>query len=250
MRAARFPVAILDKIAPMTKRLLILDTETSGVDPKKDHVIEVAWILYSVPDRCAITSCSSLVHAESNEAQGINGIPVSALRSAPEREYVWKEVSRLGVANADALISHNADFDRGFTPEFAVPKEKPWICSMFDVKWPKGKVGSLVQVVTDHGLGVASTHRAMADCDMISRLLTRTAELGADLDELLRLALRPKGWFKSLAPYEEGNATVKAASFRFYKPGKFWWRRMVREEALALPFRVQEMPEAPPAYQE
>lgn len=44
-------------------RVLIIDTETTGLDPKSDHVIEVGAIVYSVEHGCSLASYASLLAA-------------------------------------------------------------------------------------------------------------------------------------------------------------------------------------------
>jgi hypothetical protein len=78
----------------------------------------------------------------------------------------------------------------------------------------------------------------MSDVDTLSRILTRLAEKGHDLQAILNHALRPKAMFHSLAPYEQRDV-VKAQGFRWDPDKKIWWRRMPIEDAEKLPFKVR-----------
>jgi DNA polymerase-3 subunit epsilon len=86
----------------------------------------------------------------------------------------------------------------------------------------------------------ASAHRAMADCDLLARLFTRVAEMGADLDDMLAHGLRPKATFQALVSYES-NHLAKTAGFRWNAEKRVWARKMAIEDAAALPFKVREI---------
>ena len=222
------------------KRVLILDTEATGLDPKVDAVIEVACILYSIEHATVIESYSSLIRATDNAAEAINRIPPAALVGAEHPDAVWARVMVL-TDTADAIVAHNAEFDRGFVRD-RLRDALPWVCSRSDLTWPKQtKPGpSLVSLALEHDLGVATAHRALADCDLIARLFTRAAELGADLRAMLARGMRPKAEFIALVSFDDKDK-AKAAGFQWDAQRKQWKRRMAVEDAAALPFRTQQV---------
>ena len=219
-------------------RVLILDTETTGWE--EDAVcIEVAVALYSVKHGAVIETYSSLIRHNANPAEAINGIPVDILLTAPECDWVWKKVRAL-VYEVDAIVAHNAAFDRRFVP-MTVTCYTPWICSCDDLIWPKApKPGmNLVGLALAHGLGVAHAHRAAADVELLCRLLTRVRETVGSLEPFLRYGLRPKALFQALVP--KPGAEAKAAGFRFDWDTRQWLRTMAVEDAAKLPFKTQEV---------
>jgi DNA polymerase-3 subunit epsilon len=218
--------------------VLILDTETTGTDDSA-VCIEVACILYSVTHAAPIRSFASLIRAESNPAERINGIPAALLASAYEEGPVWSTVARIG-AEAGAVVAYNAEFDERFQRAF-IPGSKPWICAMDDLQWPRASDSrSLVALALAHGLGVASAHRAMTDCDTLARLFSRVAEMGEDLGAMLARGLRPKAKFQAIVSYDT-NHMAKAAGFRWDPDAKRWWRTMAIEDVEALPFKVRRI---------
>lgn len=226
------------------KTILLLDTETTGLDPKKDQVIEVAVARYDLDHGTVIDSFASLICcSRGNDAEHINRIPAAALPGAPAAELVWDKV-KAWATTVDAVAAHRAEFDKGFV-EAAIGGSlaAPWMCTKFDTPWPRqNKPGaSLVQLALDLDLGVAYAHRAATDVDLMARVFTRAKELGADLKELVRLALRPKSKMISLAPFEQKDI-VKQAGFNWDPTSKVWWRSMPSEDAAKLPFkcRVEE----------
>jgi DNA polymerase-3 subunit epsilon len=222
------------------RNVLLLDTETTGTSDA-DVCIEAAIVLFNVQHAAPIRSFASLIRAESNSAESVNRIPAAMLRNAPSPEYVWSVIGR-HAEQADVIVAHNADFDRRFVPAIA-HNGQPWICSMDDLQWPASTNNkSLVSLALAHGLGVAHAHRALADCDLLSRLLTRVHEMGHDLAAFLARGLRPKALFESLQPYEE-NEKAKLAGFRWDRPEapRMWSRKMAIEDIGSLPFKVRRI---------
>lgn len=219
------------------KYICILDTETTGLDPIKDRCVEVAVMLYDVKYAQPVVSFASLLRGESNEAFAVNGIPQEMLPEMRDPELVWRAV-RWVIDPAEVVLAHNAEFDRQFVPDLG----KNFVCTEEDIVWPGsqkgGRGGSLANLALRLGLGVASAHRAMADVDTLSRILTRLAEQGHDLETLIIRAMRPKATFHSLAPFEQKDI-VKGAGFRWDPDRKIWWRRMAVEDAKGLPFKVR-----------
>lgn len=219
----------------------IIDTETTGVNPKTDRVIEVAAQLFDVKRGQPVSSIACLIKHDSNAAQAFNNIPVEMLTEAREAEEVWRAVKWL-ITPAQVIIAHSAGFDRQFCP----PLERPWVCSMSDLKFPGDRESkSLVQLALSLGLGVASAHRAMADVDTLSRVLSRVHSMGVDLEAMLLHGLRPKLRCVSLAPYDQKDL-VKSHGFQFDWDARHWWRDVPIDDIDKLPFKVRRgtMPEA------
>jgi DNA polymerase III subunit epsilon len=211
----------------------LIDTETTGLNPKTSTTIEVAVMLYDLKLAQPCASYSSLIHGDSNEGYAINGIPPAMLAEAREPSRVWAAVKWV-MEPADVIIAHRAEFDRQFVPDLG----RPWVCSKVDIKWPDRRRGDhLVQLALSLGIGVASAHRAMADVDTLARILTRIAERGTDLEALVRHAMRPKQRFHAQVSYEE-RQIAKDHGFLFDYGRKVWYRDMPLDDVAELPFRV------------
>lgn len=217
-------------------RVLILDTETSGLDPKSGHLLEVAVAQYSIAHGL-IRAHSWIVKAPSNEAYVVNGIPVELVRDdhgAVDSRNLDKVLHSL-CETSDAIVAHSAEFDRQWLPDL----ERPWICTCDDVTWPRQTTSkSLVAIALAHGVGVSSAHRALADVMTLVALFNRVRE-SHDLGAMLARGLRPKARFVSLAPFDRKDE-VKAAGFRWDAAQKVWTRMMALEDASALPFEVRQ----------
>ena len=224
------------------KRALLLDTETTGVDPSVDRVIEVAACLYDLEIGCPLESYASLIRSPDNASEQHNGIPQEALVAANHGIEVWRRVLELS-QTADVVAAHKAEFDQSFVRSAGIASlaDRPWVCTMEDFVWKSGSK-KLVEIALSYGLGVASAHRALADVDTMARIFTRMKELGEDLPALFVRAARPKALFYALVSYER-RQVAKDHGFRWdeAKHGKNWFRTMPIEDTPDLPFPVRRV---------
>lgn len=232
------------------RRVLLIDTETSGLDPEKDFLLEVAAGLWSVEHQTLLRATTWLVRAEANAAFQVNGIPVEILADQPPRKTVIERVSSWFTSSeADAIVSHG-DFDRRVLWEL---DGHPWIDTCDDIElpgselkptWPRGANSKgLTALALAHGItGFSGAHRALDDVLTLARLLERAGELGANVHALLSRGLRPKSVFEVSDKRfdEKRNELAKQNGFRWDAPTKSWRRRMAVEDAIRMPFAVSE----------
>jgi len=217
----------------MINRCLIVDTETTALDPAAGRVIEIGAILYSVSCRTPLASFSALLPGETNEAEKINRIPDAALREMTALDLDLKATLALMRSHAQVIVAHHAELDRQwFRGEWLAP---PWLCTAFDFAWPNAtrEAGSLIHLALEHGIGVSSAHRAINDCQLIAALFDRMNDLPAMFDR----AMRPKAIFQAIVPFEEKDK-AKDAGFKWDGATKKWTRRMAIEDAAGLPFKT------------
>lgn len=211
--------------------ITIVDTETTGVDPQRDQIIEVAAILYSLTHAAPIESISYLLPCGENPAILVNGIAPILTSLSEDMGLVLDNME----ARSIAYVAHNASFDQSFLQRDAIP----FVCSMRQIEWPV-PCGSkaLVAIALAHGVGVASAHRAMADCDTLSRLLTRVHEMGVDLEQLIARALLPRVKIKALVSYDD-RQLAKDARFQWDADTKTWWREFIEGEVPEFTFKTR-----------
>ena len=219
--------------------LALVDTETGGLDPAQHRVIEVACVLWSVPERTILDVWSALIRDEENPAEPINRIPVAALAHGTDRAKVLAALVRM-VSRADIWLAHRLEFDASFLPDMG----RPGVCTKFDVRWPLSSVGdSLVTVALAHGVAITHAHRALSDALTMARVFERVAELGHDVPAMLAKAMRPRALFEvSDTRFDaERNAAAKAAGFAWYPDVRAWRGKVALEDADSLPFAVREV---------
>lgn len=229
----------------MVSRCLIVDTETTGLDPATDHVIEAGAILYSVENTTSLISFSTLLvgNDPANPAEKVNCISPGALAevgSLKGRLTGAVDVMRSLRSCADVIVCHNVEFDKQwFRNEWLA---MPWVCTAFDFQWPSAsrEAASLIHLALEHGIGVSAAHRALTDCQLISALFDRMHLYGCDLQEMFARAMRPKAIFQSLQPFDQNNV-AKEAGFKWNGELKRWTRRMAIDDAVSLPFKTLKL---------
>ncbi len=226
------------------KRTLIIDVETSGLDLKTDHIVEIAAVVWSVEHRCIESAVSSVVRAESNEAEHINKIPTKLIQNTRTKLHVLTVIKEMA-RGIDAVLAHNAQFDRLFLAE-DVEFETPWVCTMADLKWPYDfSSHSLVNMALEVGIPVYRPHRALTDCILIAHMLEALDDPAATLCDGLRRSELPKFRFKAEVGYADRDL-AKAAGFGWKDDGVGGkiWQRVAREEdikALKIGFPIKRL---------
>jgi DNA polymerase-3 subunit epsilon len=239
------PIA-LPTLAPLARRcgphaperILILDTETTGLSPEQGVCIEVGAVLFDVGSRAVLQQLSFLLPCQANPAEGINGIPAAVTRLPQPTEAALTLFTAL-VEAADAVVAHHAAFDRQWFGHGALPALAiPWICSMEDIRWPAELQlrpnPSLRDLALAHRVPVWAAHRALTDCDYLVHVFQRCAQLEA----LLVAAQEPRELYRARLSYAERHL-AREAGFRWNDPvAGAWSRRLSKREVEALPFPV------------
>ena len=216
--------------------LLIIDTETTGLDPEVDRCIELGCILFDVASRSVLSQQSFLLPVETNAAEAINRIPAAVSR----RPQPWLEgLHWFGhlLEAADALVAHNAAFDRQWFGRGSLPKvDRPWICSMEDIRWPTDRQlrprPSVRDLALAYGVPVWAAHRALTDCIYLAEVFARCD----DLELLLQRGLEPRQLMRARVSFDERHL-AKEAGFRWNDPIKgAWTRRLSARECQELAF--------------
>ena len=221
------------------EKILILDTETTGLDENKDEILEIGGILFHVSSKSVLSQVSFLIPVNKNEAEHINGISADVTNIPQPWEEGLKFFMQL-VDYCDLIVAHNVEFDRKWFGKGKLPKlQKKWICSLEDINWSFKKKLRSRPSVTDLALSfsipVWNLHRALSDCFYISEVFKKCD----NLHELLLKASEPRFLYKALVSYED-RSLAKNAGFRWNSPVEgAWSRKLTAEEANKLDFQVQ-----------
>ncbi|HET6763798.1 MAG TPA: 3'-5' exonuclease, partial [Longimicrobiaceae bacterium] len=96
--------------------LLLLDVETTGLDPRTAEIIQLSACVLSRRDLSEVDVFSMRVrpsHPISPQAQAIHGLSFEDLEDEPELQAVIGEFHRFAPQHA-ILCGHNVGFDIGF----------------------------------------------------------------------------------------------------------------------------------------
>jgi len=159
---------------------LVVDTETTGLHPQRDKIIEIAWVVCEGGH--AISQGSHLIkpqEALSREVQKLTGINDDMLQYAPNWKHIMPKITEL-FEKSDFIVAYNADFDRRFI-EHAFEREatelikKPWVDPYVFIKdidkYKKGK--KLIDSARRWGIPLNGAHRALADAAATAALLLK-----------------------------------------------------------------------------
>jgi DNA polymerase-3 subunit epsilon len=158
-------------------KVLILDTETTGLDWRKDKITELALLLVEVDVGSGLPLKVLDVYDEL-EDPGMP-IPAAALRVTGITDDMvrGKKLDEDRIASlldgVSLVIAHNARFDRAFMearlPAFAA---LPWACSLADIDWGEEGRGSAKLEFLAAELGLFyDAHRAEMDCHALLAVL-------------------------------------------------------------------------------
>jgi DNA polymerase-3 subunit epsilon len=96
------------------KRLVFLDVETTGLDPRKGHrIIEIGAV--AMENNQIVDEYQSLIHVDfpiPRHISKIHGITNVMLNDQPGPENVFPDVKNF--ISGSILVAHNAKFDMGF----------------------------------------------------------------------------------------------------------------------------------------
>lgn len=152
--------------------IVVLDTETTGLDPASCSLLEIAAIRMRGGERIAeFHTLMNPGRAIPEEITELTGITQDDVEGAPSpREAVAQFAEFVGSSD---LVAHNADFDRSFIMRQALPGEFPgnWIDSLTlsFIVLPRLKSHRLVDLARAFNLD-APSHRAMDDTVTLSQL--------------------------------------------------------------------------------
>ncbi len=165
--------------------LIALDIETTGSDPEKDRIIEVAAIRFN--SRRVEAEWHSLINPAKPLPPAITlltGITDQMLVSAPPIQKVAQELNRF-IGNSP-IVGHSINFDLAFLNRFGIAPHNLLI-DTYDIASvinPTSSRYNLTALAQQYGILVQGKHRALEDARTTRSLYLRLYE------ELLKLPIR------------------------------------------------------------
>jgi DNA polymerase-3 subunit epsilon len=222
-------------------RVLVLDTETTGLDHSHDKIIELALLQVDVDLATGLPVGAVSVYDGledpgvpiSKEIEAITGI-TSAMVAGHRLDEARIAALLEGV---DLVIAHNAAFDRPFCeariPAFA---QLPWGCSFADIDWKKEGQSSakLEYLALDKGW-FYDAHRAEVDCHALLAVLGQPlpASKVTGLAKILAASQGPSYRLQATNAPFEAKDLLKARAYRWNAEQRVWQTRVANESDLA-----------------
>lgn len=174
-------------------RIVVIDTETTGMDHEKDRLVELA-ACWMVPD-LGLAQFSAICDPGipiPPEAMAVHHITDSMVSGFQTQEHN-AGLLQAGAGPDTIWAAHNAAFDRGFLPQLPGQWICTWRCSMH--LWPEAPghgnqvLRYWLKLPVDLPEGLYP-HRALYDAVVTHALLMRMLETHS-VEDLLRLSLEP-----------------------------------------------------------
>jgi DNA polymerase-3 subunit epsilon len=188
-------------VGPDMKTGVLLDVETTGLDPRKDEVIELGMVKFGYLPGGRIAGLRD-VFTSFNEPTAPISTEVTALTGITDEMVAGHRIDDAAVSTfieeAVIVIAHNAGFDRKFAERYwPVFERKAWGCSATEIEWRKhGFEGSRLGYLLNGTGFFHQAHRAADDCHALLEILafelptTGTPALAVLLEQARRKTMR------------------------------------------------------------
>jgi DNA polymerase-3 subunit epsilon len=227
-----------------TKRVLILDTETTGLDWRAECIIELAMLAVDVDMQTGKPVGEVEVYEDFEdpgrpippEIVKLTGITQKDVKGQSLNDAKIKDM----VARADLIVAHNAGFDRPFVENrLDVFEHKAWACSFQGINWKALGMGSAKLEFLCSELGwFYDAHRAQVDCHALLRVLSSplqsdTSEHSSTgLQQLFKASENARTVVKAFGSPFETKDKLKARGYRWDAEARVWYTAVKSAEAL------------------
>jgi DNA polymerase-3 subunit epsilon len=205
-----------------TKTGILLDAETTGLDTRKDEVIELGMVKFDYLPDGRITGVRDVFSAFNEPSSPISA-EITALTGITDAMVAGHHIDEAEVtafaAEAVIVIAHNAGFDRKFAERYwSVFENKAWGCSATEIEWRKhGFEGSRLGYLLNGAGFFHQAHRAVDDCHALLEILALelptagVPSLGLLLDQARK---KTKRVWAEQSPFELKD-TLKRRGYRW-----------------------------------
>jgi DNA polymerase-3 subunit epsilon len=221
---------------------IVLDTETTGLNARKDEIIEIGVIAFSFDATGRIGEVTGIYGGLQQPSVSIPS-EIIRLTGITDDMVVGQSIDIAAlqalIEPADLVIAHNAGFDRPFCEAFShLFSGKVWACSNSEIDWTsRGYEGTKLGYLIGQAGYFHDGHRAVDDCFALLEVLAREVDGSASTafaelyqaSQISRIRI-----FAENSPFDMKDQ-LKARGYRWSDGSdgrpKSWWIE-VGEEAL------------------
>ena len=231
--------------------VVVLDTETTGLDASKEKIIELALLKVQVDMDTGLPVGEVTVYDELEDP----GIPipkeVEKITGINSAMVAGKQLDEARIAalmqGVDLVIAHNAGFDRPFV-ESRLPyfNQLAWACSFADISWKdQGRSSAKLESLAQAMGYFYDAHRAEVDCHALLAVLAVTLPVtpapiavdlvtpsGTGLAWLIGKAQHPTYRLQATNAPFDAKDKLKARGYRWNSEQKVWHTRLDSPHAL------------------
>lgn len=170
-----------------TKAYVIIDLETTGLDPINDRIIEIGAVRIGKVNKEYSTTVKQEIKIP-EKIKDLTGISDEDLKNGEKEEIVINNF--IDFIGNETLVGYNINFDIKFINEALKRQEKPKVKNMtYDVmKYVKNdklflKNYKLETAVKEYGIEETVPHRALGDVRIIQKLIGKLDKLRKRLEK-------------------------------------------------------------------
>jgi DNA polymerase-3 subunit epsilon len=211
---------------------VVVDTETTGLDPLEDRLIEIATQRFLFTVTGEIRQIERVRYWLEDPERPLPALirRLTGLTDDDLRDRLFDTVAITTVLEeAAVVIAHNAAFDRPFLDaRFPSPRYRAWACSLTQLDWPAlGFEGrSLAHLVMQSGRFFVG-HRASNDVLALTSLLgTIATDERTILSHLLERCLLDSFRMDAVGAPFDAKDVLKAHGYRWNSDRRFWSREV------------------------
>lgn len=214
----------------------VIDVETTGIDPFRDQVIDIGYVILLVD---AVGDIVDVLAAR--EALCDPGMPIPErvvrLTGLTDTDVAGKAIDldlvQQDFQQVDVFIAHNARFDAAFIRQLLPStRDAAWGCSMSDFDWLMDAgfdgraLGHLLFQLGFYNEG----HRALADVMSLIHLLAYPLPSGQPmLGALLANAARQTYRLEATRAPFDARSVLRARGYRWDAPNKVWYTEVTEQ---------------------
>jgi len=206
-------------------KLLIVDVETTGLDPKTDKVTEIAMVGYETDNKRILNVSSYLIQREEplpEIIKDITGLTDANLRNGTTPKIAAGVLAAM-MSGCNYIVGHNiSEFDihfiNGLLKEGDIsPRDYKLIDTRTDLPLnPQPKSRSLEALCVAHEFLNYFPHSALGDALVTMKLLSKY-----DINEVIARAAQPTIAVRAVVSYENKDL-AKARGFHWVPEQKIW----------------------------